>query len=426
MAFPDTLAAVLALDRDDALASLRGEFHLPLHGDAPALYFAGNSLGPQPRGVAACVAAELDKWQRFAVLGHHEAPRPWIDYHENLTAIGAELVGAAPIEVVHMNSTTVNLHLMLTSFYRPTSARHRILIERGAFPSDRHAVVSHLATRGRSAAESLLEISPPPGQDLLDPAEILATLERHGPEIAVVLLPGVHYATGQAFDLATLTSAAQRQGCIVGYDLAHAAGNLPLSLHDWGVDFAVWCTYKYLNAGPGALAGCFVHERHANDRDRPRLAGWWGHDRATRFLMGPDFEPARGAAGWQISNPPILSTAPLLVAYEQFHRAGLARLRAKSLRLTGLLEQRLRLRLATEIDIVTPAAPEQRGCQLSLRLRRGRAVGARVFADLLAAGVICDWREPDLIRVAPAPLYNSFLDVWQFCERLEAALAATA
>jgi kynureninase len=420
--FPDSEASTRQLDRDDPLAAMRAEFHLPRHGDATAIYFAGNSLGPQPRGVAAVVEAELAKWRELAVRGHHESDRPWIEYHENLTAIGAELVGARPIEVVHMNATTVNLHLMLTSFYQPTSQRYKILMERGAFPSDRHAVASHLGTRGRSTEAALLEIGPPPGHDLLATDQILETLEHSGREIAVVMLSGVHYATGQAFELERIAAAARRQGCIVGYDLAHAVGNIPLSLHDWNVDFAVWCTYKYLNAGPGAVAGCYVHERYARDYARPRLGGWWGHERHSRFQMGAQFVPARGAEGWQISNPPILSTAPLLVSYEQFHRAGLGRLRAKSERLTGFLEFLLGRRLASAVEIVTPRTPAQRGCQLSLRLRHGREIGARVFAELLATGVICDWREPDLIRVAPAPLYNSFMDVWQFCLRLEAIL----
>ena len=361
--------------------------------------------------------------RRYAVLGHLEARRPWLPYHEQLTNDTALLVGARAGEVVNMNTLTVNLHLMMVSFYRPTAERFCVLIEKGAFPSDRYAVVSHLGHHGYTAAQALIEVAPRAGEHCVRHEDLEALLAREGRRIALVLLPGVQYRTGQSFDVARIARAAQAAGARVGFDLAHAAGNVELRMHDSGADFACWCTYKYLNAGPGAVAGCFVHERHAQAPDLPRFAGWWGHDKATRFMMPPDLELLAGAEGWQISNPPILSMAPLVVSLAMFREAGMSRLVEKSRALTGYLEFLVRARLPAAIEIVTPAAAAERGCQLSLRLRTGVQSGRRVFAALEERDVVCDWREPDIIRVAPVPLYNTFTEVWEFVEALAASLA---
>lgn len=367
---------------------------------------------------------ELEDWARYGVLGHHGSRRPWLPYHEQLANDTALLAGAEPHEVVNMNTLTVNLHLMVVSFYRPTPARPALLIEEGAFPSDRYAVTSQLAYHGLPVRDALIEIAPRPGEHSIRADDIDAWLEREGHRIALVLLPGVQYRTGQAFDLARITRTAHAQGCRVGFDLAHYIGNLPLALHDWGPDFACWCNYKYLNAGPGAIGGCFVHERHARAPDLPRFAGWWGHDKDTRFLMGPDFKVLPGAEGWQISNPPILSMAPLIASLAIFREAGMQRLRDKSVALTGYLESLLDARLHDEVEIATPRDPAQRGCQLSLRLRSGVARGKSVFDEISQRDVVCDWREPDVIRVAPVPLYNSFEDVWDFVDILAGVLSA--
>ncbi|HKE97048.1 MAG TPA: kynureninase, partial [Povalibacter sp.] len=334
----------------------------------------------------------------------------------------ARLAGAAASEVVAMNSLTVNLHLMLTSFYRPTRERHRILIEGQAFSSDRYAVSAQIMQRGFDPATSLLEVEPRSDEACIRTDDLCELIEQEGPHIATVLLPGVQYLTGQRFDMATVAACARRQGCAVGFDLAHAIGNVPLSLHDWNADFAVWCSYKYLNAGPGAIGGCFVHERHARSTDLPRLAGWWGHDKASRFEMPETFAPLPGAEGWQVSNPPILAAAPLLASLELFERAEMARLRTKSQALTGLLETLLQARLGQALTILTPPEPAARGCQLSIRLQRSPQQARAVHAMLTAAGYVCDWREPDVIRVAPVPLYNTFTEVWDFVTALESAL----
>lgn len=409
-------------DRDDPLARLRDAFYLPSgESGAEAIYLCGNSLGLQPRKAATLVAEELDDWRRFGVEGHFNARRPWMPYHEQVTAQTGRLVGAGPTEVVTMNTLTVNLHLMMVSFFRPTRQRYRILIEAPAFPSDRYAVVSQLRHHGLDPDDALIEIGPDDAGRGIAIEALAERIERDGQSIALVLLPGVQYYSGQVFDMATLTGLAQSQGCKVGLDLAHATGNVPLSLHDWGVDFAVWCSYKYLNAGPGAVAGCFVHERYALDYALPRFAGWWGHDKQSRFDMGPDFRPIPGAEGWQLSNPPILSLAPLIASLEIFDAVGMPALRDKSLALTGFLAELLERRLAGAVRILTPREPAQRGCQLSLTLNESSR-GKAVFESLRSAGVICDWREPAVIRVAPVPLYNRFTDVLRFVEHLEEAL----
>jgi kynureninase len=424
MSFEATRAHAEGRDRSDVLAPFRARFYLPPgRRRDTAIYFCGNSLGLQPRGVRELIDEELEDWAQYAVLGHLEARRPWLPYHEQLTNDTALLVGARAGEVVNMNTLTVNLHLMMVSFYRPTRERFCILIEQGAFPSDRYAVVSHLGHHGYTAKEALIEVAPRPGEDCVRHEDLEMLLAREGHRIALVMLPGVQYRTGQSFDIARITRAGHAAGTMVGFDLAHATGNVALHLHDLGADFACWCTYKYLNAGPGAVAGCFVHERHARSPELPRFAGWWAHDKATRFQMPPDLELLAGAEGWQISNPPILSMAPLVVSLAMFREAGMPRLVEKSRLLTGFLEFLLRERLPGHIEIVTPSAPAERGCQLSLRLRGEVHSGRRVFEALAERDVVCDWREPDIIRVAPVPLYNTFTEVWEFVEVLAASLA---
>lgn len=412
-----------ALDAADPLRGFRAEFRVPTRPDgSEAIYFAGNSLGLVPKKTRAYVDEELDKWARLAVEAHFEGPNPWMPYHELLAGPAARIVGARASEVVAMNSLTVNLHLMLTSFYRPRERRFRILIEDRAFPSDDYAVASHAATRGFDPASAILRLRARSGAAISLP-EIAETLEREGESVALVLLPGVQYYTGQAFDVEAITRLAHDRGCVVGWDLAHAAGNVELRLHDWDVDFAVWCTYKYLNSGPGSVGGCFVHRNHGENPMLPRLAGWWGHDKETRFRMLPGFRPIAGAEGWQLSNPPILSLAAIRASFEIFDAAGgMAPLREKSVRLTGYLEWLLRREIGDAVEIFTPSDPAARGCQLSLRVRSGGASGKRVFERLHATGVLCDWREPDVIRVAPVPLYNRFEEVRRFVEILREAV----
>lgn len=404
----------LALDAGDPLARYRERFHIPADpAGRPTIYFCGNSLGLEPRGARELVERELGAWARLAVDAHFGATTPWYHYHEVFRETGARLVGARPGEVVMMNALTVNLHLMLVSFYRPTRERHRILVESPCFPSDNYAVRSQLRFHGHDPAEALVVVAPRAGEDRVRMEDLEGMLDRHGREIALVFLGGVNFLTGQALDMARITAAARRQGCVVGFDLAHAAGNLPLRLHDWGVDFAVWCSYKYLNGGPGAVGGCFVHERHARQDDLPRFAGWWGNDPATRFRMQlePEFIPREGADGWQLSNPPILAMAPLRAALAMFDEVGLEALRAKSVRLTGYLEYLLDRLPPGRVEVVTPRDPAERGCQLSLRLPGGGA--GEVCDRLRAEGILGDYREPDVIRVAPVPLYNTYHEVWR-------------
>ena len=356
-------AWALAADAADPLAGFRERFLVPRHGEGEVAYFCGNSLGLQPRDTRQALADELDDWATHAVEGHFRGRLSWMDYHEFVRDDLASVVGAQPSEVVAMNSLSVNLHLLMVGFYRPTAERAAILIEKGAFPSDRYAVESQIRFHGHDPATALIELEADAGDGTISEAAIRRVLDEHGARIALVLLPGVQYLSGQAFDLRTITEAAHAKGCVVGFDLAHAAGNLDLALHDSGCDFAVWCSYKYLNSGPGAVAGAFVHERHARTT-RPRFAGWWGHDKGTRFRMGPEFVPTPGADGWQLSNPPILALAPLRISLALFREAGMDRLRAKSLALTGYLEWLLRDRVADVIDIATPREPQRRGCQL--------------------------------------------------------------
>lgn len=408
------------MDQADPLRGYRERFHIPPgpDGEGECVYLCGNSLGLQPRSTENALLQELADWRELGVEGHFKARNPWLPYHEFLTGSYARLVGGHPDEVVAMNTLTVNLHLMMVSFYRPSAGRSRIAIEGGAFPSDRYAVSSQLAYHGYDPQSDLVELRPREGEVTLRTGDIVQYLQEHGSEVALVLLGGVNYYTGQFYQLEEITRAGHAAGCVVGFDLAHAVGNVPLSLHDWGVDFACWCSYKYLNSGPGSVAGCFVHRRHA-ETDRPRFAGWWGHDKASRFQMGPDFVPIVGAEGWQLSNPPILSLAAVKASLEIFDEVGMDALRAKSLKLTGYLEWLLEQKLASRVTVMTPRDEGERGCQLSLVVPAG---GRELFEELTRAGVICDWREPDCIRVAPVPLYNSFEDVFRFVSLMESCL----
>lgn len=360
----------------------------------------------------------LDKWATEAVEGHFTGSAKWMPYHELMRDPLAHVVGAQPHEVVAMNSLTTNLHLMMVSFYQPTIERTAILIEAGSFPSDRYAVESQLKYRGLPPRLTLIEVAPDEADGTISMQAIDRAITEFGPRLAMILWPGVQYRTGQAFDLKEITRLGHAAGTIVGFDLAHAAGNLPLQLHDSGADFAVWCHYKYMNAGPGAVAGCFVHERHANTT-RPRFAGWWGNDASVRFTMNDEFHPTPGAEGWQLSNPPILGLAPLRASLEQFGRATMPALRAKSERLTGYLERLIHEQLRDVLQIVTPSSPARRGCQLSIRVVGGRERGRALFEYLATQGVLGDWREPDVIRIAPAPFYNSHADVLRFARSVQ-------
>jgi len=360
--------------------------------------------------VESVVEQELGAWRALAVRGHFEGRLPWAQYNERLCAPLAELTGASPQEVVVMNTLTVNLHLLMVSFYQPRGLRRKILIEQHAFPSDRYAVESQIRFHGLESEDCLVELRPEPGERLIEEERIEAYLDECGEEIALVLWPGVQYASGQVFDLKRIASAARAAGADVGFDLAHSIGNVPLALSESACDFAAWCHYKYLNAGPGAVAGAFVNRRHHGRTGLPRFHGWWGNAAASRFDMARDFEPGAGANAWQLSNPPILSMAPVGVALDIFHEAGMQRLRRKSKAMTAFLAEGIGKKLDHVLEIITPADPERRGCQLSLRVRDGRTRGRRLFRYLEDHGALTDWREPDIIRVAPVPLYNSFTD----------------
>lgn len=436
--FESNITFAQNLDAQDSLKHFRDQFYIPKQASGEdVLYFTGNSLGLQPKTAKSYIEQELEDWKNLGVEGHLHAKNPWLPYHEFLTERMARVVGAKPLEVVVMNSLTVNLHLLMVSFYRPTARRHKIVVEAGAFPSDRYAVESQIKFHrsmsvalklagvsggSETVAErdgSLVELKPRAGETMLRAEDIEATIKEHGDSVALVLLGGVNYYTGQAFDFERITKAGHAVGAVVGFDLAHAAGNIPLNLHDWNVDFAAWCSYKYLNAGPGGIAGVFVHERHSEAFDLPRFAGWWGHDKETRFLMGDEFKPMRGAEGWQLSNPPIFQMAALRASLEIFDEAGMRNLREKSLKLTGYLEFLLNEIRDERIEVITPNDPDKRGCQLSIRVKNS---DKSLFQAISSRGVIADWREPDVIRVAPVPLYNTFTDVYKFAEILKNCL----
>lgn len=409
------------LDAEDPLRSFREKFHLPLGTNGePLIYFAGNSLGLMPKSTRKIVEQELDDWAQLGVDAHLDAATPWYSYHENLREPMARVIGAKPVEVICMNSLTVNIHLMMATFFRPTKSRFKILMEDPAFPSDTYAIKTQIRHHDLDPKEALVLARPRDGEATVPTEDIVALIEKNADSLAVVLLAGVNFFTGQFFDIAAVTAAAQKHGIAVGIDLAHAVGNVPLSMHDWNVDFAVWCSYKYLNSGPGAVAGAFVHERHATNTELPRLAGWFGNDPSTRFRMQlePEFVPVPSADGWQISNPPIFSMAPVLASLAIFDEAGGMRpLREKSEKLTGYLEFLLERAGTNRFTVITPRDPKARGCQLSILAHQNPK---ELHKELEAAGVKADFREPNVIRAAPAPLYNSFHDVWRFAEILSA------
>lgn len=401
----------------------REAFSLPRDARGePLVYFCGHSLGLMPLAARERLGEEIEQWANLGIEGQFTGRRPWVDYAALLAPGLARLAGAGTDEVVAMNALSVNLHLLLASFYRPTGRRTRILIEAGAFSSDRHAVASQIAWHGHDPRTCLHELAPRGGESTLRQEDILEAIAGMQSELALVLWPVVQFRTGQAFDCASIASAAHAAGAIVGFDAAHAIGNLPLELHDWDADFAVWCGYKYLNGGPGAVGGAFVHERHADRRAFDGLAGWWGHEPRTRFEMAPAFEPSRGAAGWQVSNPPIFSSAPLLASLALFDEAGIPALRAQSIALTGALAEAIGTLSPLGLDLVTPRSAAERGCQLSVRVVGGPSRGKAVFDALRAQGVVGDWRAPDIIRLAPVPLYNTMAEVALVASHLEAAL----
>jgi kynureninase len=407
------------LDAEDPLRVVRDKFHLPLGKDGkPLIYFAGNSLGLMPKTARAIVDEELDNWARLGVDAHHAAGTPWYTYHETLREPTARLVGAKPEEVICMNSLTLNLHLMMATFYRPTKSRFKILMEEPAFPSDTYAIKTQIAHHGLDPKDTLILARPRQGEFTIRPEDIFDLIEKHAGQLTLIMFAGVNFFTGQLFDIEKITAVAQKHGVIAGFDLAHAAGNVPLSLHDWKADFAVWCSYKYLNAGPGAVAGAFVHERHATNTKLPRLAGWFGNDPNTRFRLHlePEFIPVPSADGWQISNPPIFSMAPLGASLAIFDDAGgMDPLRSKSIRLTGYLEFLLTKIGSNKFTVITPRNPDERGCQSSILAHEHPK---ELLRELEAAGVKCDFREPNVIRVAPTPLYNTFHEVWRFAKIL--------
>ena len=407
------------MDAQDPLRDFRDHFYLPLGKDGkPLIYFAGNSLGLMPKSVRQIAEEELDNWANLGVDAHHAAGTPWYSYHEALREPVARLVGAKPIEVICMNSLTVNLHLMMATFYRPTKSRFKVLMEDPAFPSDTYAIKTQIAHHGLDPKDALILARPRNGEFTIRTEDIIDLIEKHADHLALVMFAGVNFFTGQLFDIAEITAAAHKRGIIVGFDLAHAIGNVPLLLHDWNVDFAVWCSYKYLNAGPGAIAGAFVHERHATNTKLPRLAGWFGNDPNTRFRLHlePEFIPVPSADGWQISNPPIFSMAPLRASLSIFDEVGgMERLRAKSIKLTGYLEFLLMEIGSKKFSVITPGDPNARGCQLSIVAHQHPK---ELHNELVAAGVKGDFREPNVIRVAPTPLYSTFHEVWRFAQIL--------
>jgi len=399
------------MDQDDPLGSYQDKFLYPKNDNKEnVIYFSGNSLGIQPKSVRKYVEKELNVWEREGLLGQHSR---WENFHERLIENTARLVGAQPSEVVVMNALTVNIHLLLVSFYQPNENRKKIIIEEGTFPSDQYAIKSQIKFHGFDPQDTLIELSPRKGEDTLRTKDILAAVRDINEELATVILGGVNYYTGQAFDMQSITKAGHKAGAFVGFDLAHGAGNLEMNLHDWNVDFAAWCSYKYLCAGPGSPAGIFIHKIH-HHWTGPRLTGWWGHNKNTRFKMGPDFDPIQTAEGWQISNAPVIGMAPLLAAMEIFDEVGMAAIRVKSEKLTGFLEYLIAENLPA-VAIITPVNPAERGCQLSLVVPGG----INTYEKILKKGVVCDWRKPDIIRVAPHPLFNRYTEVYDFVELLE-------
>lgn len=420
----NTLAYAVEQDAQDSLAIYRDQFHHPVIEGKKVLYFTGNSLGLQPKTAREYINKELDEWARLGVEGHFLAENPWVSYHEILTPACARLVGAKESEVVSMGSLTNNLHLLFVSFYKPTAKRFKIISEAKMFPSDRYLLETQVRHHGLNPDEAIIEVSPREGEHLIREEDIIATIEEHSDELALVFFGGMNYFTGQLFDMQKLTTVAHEHGALVGFDLAHAAGNVPLEMHKWNVDFAAWCTYKYINSSAGNVAGLFVHERHGNDTSINRFGGWWGHNKERRFLMENTFDPMQGAEGWQLSNAPILGMAALKASLDIFDEAGIHNLRAKSVKLTSYLEFIFNDVVCKfpdiRLEIITPSDPEQRGAQLSIKLI---GTDKSFFEQLTKAGVVSDFRSPDVIRLAPAPLYNSFEDVYQFGNTLHNLLS---
>ncbi|MCW3104716.1 MAG: kynU [Bacteroidetes bacterium] len=422
MIFENTLEFAKQQDAADPLKSYRSMFYFPMMHGRETVYFTGNSLGLQPKTTQDYVLNELEDWATYGVEGHFHARKPWLSYHEQFAAPVARIVGALPDEVVVMNQLTVNLHLLLVSFYRPTKTRYKILCEAKAFPSDQYAIESQVKFHNLKPEDAVIEIAPREGEHCIRHEDILEAIEKHHEALAVIMIGGVNYYTGQAFDMEAITEAGHQAGALVGFDLAHAAGNLKLQLHEWNVDFACWCSYKYLNSGPGGVSGVFINRRHLNNPEIIRFAGWWGHDKATRFKMEKGFIPMPTAEAWQMSNAPVLSMAAHKAAVDIFDAAGMDKLVTKAGKLTGYLEfviDEINKGLEQKLEIITPRDKTQRGCQLSI-VAHGR--GKDLFNKLTEAGVISDWREPNVIRCAPVPLYNSFEDVYRFGEILKASL----
>jgi len=421
MHYHNSLAFAQEQDQKDPLRAFRDRFYFPQVNGRDAIYFCGNSLGLQPKSAQMYIDNEMYKWANLAVEGHFKGQEPWFNYHQLLSGGTARVVGAKESEVVVMNQLTVNLHLMLVSFYRPGGKRFKIITEGGAFPSDQYALESQTKYHGYKPEEAIIELFPREGEHTLRTEDILQSIEEHADELALVMMGGINYYTGQVFDMEAITRAGHAAGALVGFDLAHAAGNVPLQLHDWDVDFAVWCTYKYLNSGPGGTSGVFVHERHGQNPEMPRFAGWWGHDAAARFQMKKGFVPMPGAEGWQLSNGQILPFALHRASLELFDKAGMENLRHKSEKLTGYLEYLIDdVHVGKDVlEMITPRDPQARGCQISLLVKKDARL---LFDKLMEAGIIVDYREPNVIRVAPTPLYNSFEEVYRFSEILHACL----
>ncbi len=423
MTLQNTLEFAKSLDAQDELKHYRKEFIFPQHEGKDVIYFTGNSLGLQPKRARAYVDEVMDDWANLAVEGHFYANKPWWDYQERFAAPLSKLVGAKPSEVTVMNTLTINLHLLMVSFYRPTSKRYKIICEEKAFPSDQYMFQSQVTSHGYNPQEAIIEIKRREGEHNIRIEDILAKIEEVGEELALVLFGGVNYYTGQVFDMKTIVEAGHKVGANVGFDLAHAAGNIQMELHDWNVDFAAWCSYKYMNSGPGNASGCFVHERH-HDSNLPRFAGWWGHNKERRFKMEPTFDPVHGADGWQVSNLPILTLAPYLASVELFAEIGMEKLIAKRNQITSYLEfilHEIDKEVDSTFEIITPSNQEERACQLSVFLH---GEGRSLFDYLMKNGVITDWREPNVIRLAPVPLYTSYEDMYQFGQILKKGIVA--
>ena len=420
MTYQNSLDYAKQLDQEDPISYLRNEFHIPRdkHGKE-WLYFTGNSLGLQPKITSKYIDQEPDDWANFGVEGHFEAKNPWLSYHELLTDTMAKVVGAKPVEVVVMNTLTTNLHLLMVSFYQPSKTKYKIIIESDAFPSDRYAVQSQLSFHGFDPDEALIEWKPKEGKELLELEDLKSILDSQGDEVALLLIGGVNYYTGQYLDIKKIAELGHAKKCMVGIDLAHGVGNIQPNLHDSGVDFAAWCTYKYLNSGPGSLSGLFVHEKHAQRKDLPRFAGWWNHNKETRFNMRQPFDVMSGAEGWQLSNPPILSMAAIKASLDIFDKVGMSALLNKSKKLTGFFEYLIHEIASDTIKIITPTHPNERGCQLSLQVKNANK---NLHKKLTENNIITDWREPDVIRCAPVPMYTSFEDVYCMVKTLESLL----